>query len=91
MYVYTHTHTHTYIYIYITTEESFDVANIKLARVGFEATTTEFRSKALTYLSYQARSSSRTQRQLSTPTPSSSFAQCPISFRLLPFSVARLF
>ena len=39
-------------------------------------------------LSYQAMSSTRTQRQLCTATPISSFAQCQISFQLLPSSVA---
>ena len=34
-------------------------------------------------LSYQAMSSTRTQSQLCTATPISSFVQCPISFRLL--------
>ena len=60
----------------------------KLAWGGFEPTTTEFRSNPLAYLSYQAMSSSHTQSQLSTTTPSSLFAQCPISFRLLPSLVA---
>ena len=39
-------------------------------------------------LSYQAMSSARTQSQLCTATPISSFIQCPISFWLLPSSVA---
>ena len=39
-------------------------------------------------LSYQAMSSTRTQSQLCTATPISSFVQCHISFRLLPSSVA---
>ena len=39
-------------------------------------------------LSYQAMSSTHTQSQLCTATLISSFAQCPISFRLLPSSVA---
>ena len=39
-------------------------------------------------LSFQAMSSTRTQNQLCTTTPISSFAQCPISFRLLLSSVA---
>ena len=39
-------------------------------------------------LSYQAMSSTRTQNQLCIATPISSFAQCPISFRPLPSSVA---
>ena len=38
-------------------------------------------------MSYQAMSSTRTQSQLCTATPISSFAQCPISFRPLPSSV----
>ena len=33
-------------------------------------------------------SSTRTQSQLCTATPTSSFAQCQVSFRLLPSSVA---
>ena len=39
-------------------------------------------------LSYRAMSSACTQSQLCTATPISLFAQCPISFRLLPLSVA---
>ena len=39
-------------------------------------------------LSDQAMSSTRTQSQLCTATPISLFAQCLISFRLLPASVA---
>ena len=39
-------------------------------------------------LSDLAMSSTRTQSQLCTVTPVSLFAQCPISFRLLPSSVA---
>ena len=38
--------------------------------------------------SYQAMSSTHTQSQLCTATPISSFAQCPISFRLFRSSVA---
>ena len=48
----------------------------KLAWVGFEPMTTEFRSGALTL------------SQLCTATPISSFVQCHVSFRLLPSSVA---
>ena len=39
-------------------------------------------------LSYQAMSSTRTQSQLCTATPISSFVQCKVSFRLLPSSAA---
>ena len=39
------------------------------------------------WLSYQAMSSTRTQSQLCTATPISSFVQFPISFQLLPSSV----
>ena len=39
-------------------------------------------------LSYQAMSSTRTQSQICTAAPISSFVQCQISFRLLPSSLA---
>ena len=39
-------------------------------------------------LSSQALSSTRTQSQFCTATPNSSFVQWPVSFRLLPSSVA---
>ena len=51
-----------YIYLVFTTEGF-------LALVGIETTTTELRSN---WLSYEAMSSTRTQSQLSTATPSSS-------------------
>ena len=57
----------------------------KLAWVRFEPTTTKFRSDTLTdWTNYQAMSSTHTQSQPCTATPTSSFALSPISFRLLP-------
>ena len=51
---------------------------VKLAQKGFEPTTTEFwRSDGL---SYQAMISTRTQSQLCTDTPVSSFVQCQFHF-----------
>ena len=55
----------------------------KLARVGFEP----MRPRS-NRLSYQAMSSTRTQSQLYTATPISSFVQCLVLFRLLPSSAA---
>ena len=59
----------------------------KLAWVGFEPTTTEFHSDALTDWAIRPWVQLALS-QLCTPTPISSFAQCHISFRLLPSSVA---
>ena len=70
------------------TEGFFEVAIESWREWDLNPRPHEFRSDALNRLSYQAMSLTRTHSQLCTATPISSFAQCHISFRLLPSSVA---
>ena len=70
-----------YIYIYIYTHILWS-SNRKLAWVGFEPTTTEFRSDALTDWAIRPWPQVALLGQLSIATPILSIVQCHISFRL---------
>ena len=84
LYIYT---LYIYIYIYICGIHHRRMpwsSYRKLSWVGFEPTTTEFRSDALTDWAIRP----WVQLTLRANFQISSFVQCPISFRLLPSSVA---
>ena len=86
LYIYIH-YIYIYIYIYICGIHHRRMpwsSYRKLSWVGFEPTTTEFRSDALTDWAIRP----WVQLTLRANFQISSFVQCPISFRLLPSSVA---
>ena len=93
MHIYIWKQFYIYIYIYVclcgiqlfTTDGFFEVAIESWLESGIWTHDHWIPFRRSNRLSYQAMSSTRTQNQLSTATPISSFVQCPISFRLFAF------